>query len=93
MYSNAIAYEFFELFRSMPSCMLEAAKLVSSLTALNCLVIFEDVFRKTTAASEAQASQASTDRRFVTSSRRLAHLNLSVETTRMHQGRLCAALA
>lgn len=76
----------------MHSCMLQAAKFVFSLTTLNCLAIFEDVFRKTTAASEAQASQASTDRRFVTSSRRLAHLDLSVETTRMHQGRLCGAL-
>jgi hypothetical protein len=73
--------------------MLQAAKFVSSLTMLNCLAIFEDVFRKTTAASEAQASQASTNRRFAASSRRLARLNLSVETTRMHQGRLCAALA
>ncbi len=73
--------------------MLEAGKLDSSLTALNFLAIFEDVFRQATAVNEAQAPQASTDRRFVTRSRRLARLNLSFETTRMHQGRSCAALA
>jgi hypothetical protein len=73
--------------------MLEAAKLISSLTVLNYHAIFEDVFRQAAAMNEAQASQASTNRRFVASSRRLARLNLSVETTRVHQGQLCAAFS